>query len=39
MSIQSEITLLQNTKKNLKSAIMEKGVTVYPSDIFSTYPT
>lgn len=39
MSIQSEITLLQNTKKNLKSAIMEKGVTVYPSDLFSTYPT
>lgn len=39
MSIQSEITLLQNTKSDLRNAIMEKGVTVYPSDLFSLYPT
>lgn len=39
MSIQSEITLLQNTKDGLRTAIMEKGVTVYDSDLFSTYPT
>ena len=39
MSIQSEITILQNTKNEIGVAIMEKGVTVYDSDLFSTYPT
>ena len=39
MSIQSEITLLQSTKNEIGVAIMEKGVTVYDSDLFSTYPT
>lgn len=39
MSIQSEITLLQGTKKEIRNAIMEKGVTVSPSDLFSSYPT
>lgn len=39
MSIQSEITLLQNTKGEIRNAIMEKGVTVTSSDLFSTYPT
>lgn len=39
MSIQSEITLLQNTKDGLRTAIMEKGVMVPSSDLFSTYPT
>lgn len=39
MSIQTEITLLQNTKTELRNAIMDKGVTVYPNDPFSIYPT
>lgn len=39
MSIQSEITLLQNTKDGLRTAIMEKGVVVSPDDLYSTYPT
>ena len=39
MSIQSEIELLQNTKNELRTAIMEKGVTVYADDLYSTYPT
>lgn len=39
MSIQSEITKVQNTKTNLRTAIMEKGVVVPPDDLFSTYPT
>lgn len=39
MSIQSEVTLLRKTKDGLRTAIMEKGVTVQHSDLFSTYPT
>lgn len=39
MSIQSEITKVRNTKTNLRTAIMEKGVVVSPDDLFSTYPT
>ena len=39
MSIQTEITLLQNTKDEIRTAIMEKGVTVYNNDPFSIYPT
>ena len=38
-TIQSEIELLQNTKSELKYAIMEKGVFVNPTDTFSLYPT
>lgn len=38
-TIQTEIELLQDTKSELKYAIMEKGVFVYPTDIFSVYPT
>lgn len=37
--IQRQINLLKNTKSDLRTAIMEKGVTVYPADLFSTYPT
>lgn len=37
-TIQTEIELLQNTKDELRTAIMEKGVTV-SNDLFSTYPT
>ena len=39
MSINTELNLLKNTKENLRTAIMEKGVVVSPSDLFSTYPT
>lgn len=39
MSINTELKLLKNTKENLRTAIMEKGVTVSSSDLFSTYPT
>ena len=39
MSINTEINRLRNTKANLRIAIMEKGVTVFPTDLFSTYPT
>ena len=39
MSIQSEITLLQNTKADLRNAIMEKGVVVTVNDPFAIYPT
>ena len=39
MSIQTEIALLQNTKDEIRTAIMEKGVTVYNNDPFSIYPT
>lgn len=39
MSINTEINLLENTKEELCVAIMEKGVTVYSNDLFSTYPT
>ena len=38
-AIQTEIALLRDTKGELRNAIMEKGVTVYSSDLFSTYPT
>ena len=38
-TIQTEIELLQNTKDELRTAIMEKGVTVSSNDLFSTYPT
>lgn len=38
-TIQTQIELLQDTKDELRIAIMEKGVTVYSSDLFSTYPT
>lgn len=38
-SIRTQINLLRNTKSGLRQAIMEKGVTVQPSDLFSTYPT
>lgn len=38
-TIQSEIELLQNTKSELKYAIMEKGVFVNTTDTFSLYPT
>ena len=38
-TIQTEIELLQNTKDELRTAIMEKGVTVSSNDISSTYPT
>ncbi len=38
-TIQQEITLLKNTKNELRTSIMEKGVVVQPSDLFSTYPT
>lgn len=37
--IQQQITKLENTKAELRTSIMEKGVTVQPSDLFSTYPT
>lgn len=37
--IRQEIELLENTKEDLALAIMEKGVVVQPSDLFSTYPT
>lgn len=37
--IRQEIELLENTKEDLTLAIMEKGVVVQPSDLFSTYPT
>ena len=39
MSIQSELTLLQNTKNDIRSAIMEKGVLVASNDPFAIYPT
>lgn len=38
-NIQTQITLLQNTKDEIRTAIMEKGVTVYSNDPFSIYPT
>ena len=38
-TIQTEIELLQNTKDELRTAIMEKGVSVSSNDLFSTYPT
>ena len=38
-TIRQQITLLENTKDELKTAIMEKGVTVYPNDFYSSYPT
>lgn len=38
-TIQTEIELLKNTKDELRTAIMEKGVTVSSNDLFSTYPT
>lgn len=38
-AIRTQINLLRNTKTNLRTAIMEKGVIVYGSDLFSTYPT
>lgn len=38
MSIQTELELLQNTKDDNRSAIMEKGVTVYSDDAYSVYP-
>ena len=38
-AIQTEIALLRDTKGELRNAIMEKGVTVFTSDLFSTYPT
>lgn len=39
MSINTELNLLKDTKENLRTAIMEKGVVVSSSDLFSTYPT
>lgn len=38
-SIRTEIELLLNTKKENRIAIMEKGVTVSASDLYSIYPT
>lgn len=38
-TIQTQIELLQDTKDELRTAIMEKGVTVSSNDLFSTYPT
>ena len=39
MSIQSEITLLNNTKEEIKEAIKSKGVMVASADPFAIYPT
>ena len=39
MSIQSEITLLNNTKEAIKDAIKSKGVMVASTDPFAIYPT
>ena len=39
MSIKSQITLLENTKDELRTAIMEKGVVVGANELFSNYPT
>ena len=38
MTIQNEITNLENTKAAIKQAIIDKGVTVSSSDGFATYP-
>ena len=38
-TIQTQIELLQDTKDELRIAIMEKGVTVSSNDYFGTYPT
>lgn len=38
-NIQEQITLLETTKDENRTAIMEKGVMVYASDLYSTYPT
>ena len=38
-SIQTEIEKLQQTKEENRIAIMEKGVTVYGNDLYSSYPT
>ena len=38
-SIQTEIEKLQQTKEGNRIAIMEKGVTVYENDLYSSYPT
>lgn len=38
-SIQQQISLLESTKAGNRQAIMEKGVMVYASDLYSTYPT
>lgn len=38
-AIRTQINLLRNTKTNIRTAIMEKGVTVSGSDPFSVYPT
>lgn len=38
-SIQTEIEKLQQTKEENRIAIMEKGVTVYRNDLYSSYPT
>ena len=38
-SIQTEIEKLQQTKEENRIAIMEKGVTVYENDLYSSYPT
>ena len=38
-SIRTQIELLLNTKKENRIAIMEKGVTVSVSDLYSIYPT
>lgn len=38
-TIQTQIGLLKDTKRGTRTAIMEKGVTVSPNDLFSVYPT
>lgn len=38
-TIQTQIELLQDTKDELRIAIMEKGVTVSSNDYFGSYPT
>ena len=38
-TIQTQIDLLKDTKRGTRTAIMEKGVTVSPDDLFSVYPT
>ena len=38
-TIQENLDLLQNTKANIKQAIINKGVNVADSDAFSTYPS
>ena len=37
--IKSLLDSLKSTKADNRTAIMEKGVTVYADDLYSTYPT